>query len=124
MARPPTCHNPCRNSPPTGEDKPAGPARTEDSDTYTSALAVSCAPIPAPPATFILALAPAAVDSMVRYLEADLQQILRIILETRPLAIVPQSLVFPDGPCKRPLKARFPELYYSKTHIRCYNFIQ
>ena len=127
MARPPARRSPCRNPPPTGKDEPAGPAPTEGSDTYTPAPAVSRAPTPAPAPAPAPPLAPAPVDAdaTVRYSEADLQRILRTVLEARPLAPAPapQPLVFPDGPRERPLKARFPELYRGKTHMECYNFI-
>ena len=119
MARPPARCSPCQNPLPTGKDEPADSALIEGSDTYTPAPAVSHASTPAPPAAS--ALAPAAVDSTVRYSEADLHRIFRTVLETRPPA--PQPLVFPDGPCERPLKAKFPELYRSKTHMECYNVI-
>ena len=122
MARPPACRNLCRNPPAIGKDELAGPAPTEGSDTYTPAPAVSHAPTSAPLTAPTLALA--AVDSMIRYLKADFQQILKTVLETRLPAPAPQPFVFPDGPCERPLKARFPELYCGMTHIECYNFIQ
>ena len=76
----------------------------------------------APPAA--LTFAPAVVNSTVKYSKTDFQQILRTVLETRPPAPTPQLLVFSDGPYKKPLKARFSELYRGKTHIECYNFIQ
>ena len=80
--------------------------------------ALICASLAAP------ALALAAVNSTARYLEADFQQIFRTVLETRPPVFAPQPLVFPEGPCERPLKAKFPELYCDKTYMECYNFIQ
>ena len=122
MARPLARCSPCQNSPPTDKDKPAGPAPIESSDSYTPAPAISRAPTPAPPAA--PALSPSAVNSMVKYLEANLQRIFRTVLETTPPAPALQPRVFPDGPCERPLKPRFPELYCGKTHIECYNFIQ
>ena len=121
MAKPPARRSPCQNPLPTGKDKPAGLAPTEGSDIYTPAPAVSRAPIPALPAA--LALAPANVDSTVRYSEADVQPIFRTVLETEPPAPAPQPLVFPDGSCERPLKTSFSELYCGKTHMECYNFI-
>ena len=128
MARPLACRSPRRNPSPTGEDEPAGPAPTEGSDTYTPAPAVSRAPTPAPAPAPAPPLAPAPVDAdaTVRYSEADLQRIFRTVLEARPLAPAPapQPLVFPNGPRKRPLKARFSELYRGKTNMECYNFIQ
>ena len=122
MARPLACRSPYQNSLLTGKDKFAGPAPIESSDTYTPLCAVSHAHTLASPA--VLAFALAAVDLTVRYLEADLQRIFRTVLETCPCASAPQPLVFLDGPCERPLKVRFPELYCDKTHIECYNFIQ
>ena len=122
MARPPTRRSPRQKPPPTGEDEPAALFPTEGNDTYTPALIISRTPTPAPPAAPALALA--AINSTVRYSEADLQRIFKTILETRPPAPAPQSLVFLDGSCKRPLKARFPELYCGKTYMECYNFIQ
>ena len=124
MASPLASRSPCQNPPPTSKDEPAGPAPTEGGDTYTPAPVVSRTPTSAPPAALIPTLAPAAVDSTVRYSEADLQRIIKIVLETRRPALIPQPLVFPDGPCKRPLKARFPKLYCGKTYMECYNFIQ
>ena len=122
MARALACRSSRQNPPPTGKDEPAGPAATEGSDTYAPAPAVSRASTLALPAA--PSLASAAVDSMIRYLEADLQRILRIILETKPPAPAPQPLFFPDGSCERPLKARFPELFCDMTQMECYNFIQ
>ena len=128
MARPPARHSPCRNPLSTGKGDPAGPAPIEGSDTYTFAPAVSRSLTPAPPAAPApiptLAFDPSDVNLMFRYLRADLQQILKTVVETKPYAFAPQPLVFPDGPCKRPLKAKFLELYCGKTHMECYNFIQ
>ena len=120
MARLPARHSPRQNSPLIGKDEPVGPAPTEGSDTYTPAPTVSRAPIPAPPAA--LALAPTAVNSTLRYSEVDPQRILRTILETKALAPAPQPLGFLHGPCERPLKTRFLELYHGKTQMECYNF--
>ena len=122
MARPFVCFSPYRNPLSTGKDEPAGPSSTEGSDTYTLILAMSRAPTLILPTA--LTLAPAAINSMVRYLEADLQQIFNTVLETRSSALTPQLFVFLDGLCKKPLKARFLELYCGKTHMECYNFIQ
>ena len=121
MAKSFSCRSPCRNPLLTGKDEPAGPAPTKNSDTYTLAPTVSCTP------TFVSlaapAFAPAAVNSMVRYLEANFQQIFKTVLDTRSATPALQPLVFPDGLCERPLKANFPELYCGKTHMECYNII-
>ena len=51
-----------------------------------------------------------------KYTEKDLQKILRIVLKAR----APSS----DGPREKPLKARLPDVYCSKSHMECYNFCQ
>ena len=91
MARPSTCRSLCQNPPLTGEDEPASPAQIDGSDTYTPAPAVLHAPTPAPASIPALLLAPAPVDTdaIVRYSEADLQRILRTVLEAKSLAPVP-----------------------------------
>ena len=111
MARPLAYRSPRRNPPPTGKDKLTGSALTEGSDTYTPAPVVSHAQTPAStlaPA-LLLALAPIDPNATVRYSDADLQQILKTVQEARLSAPSSafQPLVFPDTPCKRPLKARF-----------------
>ena len=116
MARTPARRNPRRNPPPTGEEEPAGPAPTEDSDTYTPALAESCVPTPAPTPAAAVALAPAAIDSVAKYLAENLQGILKTILKAR----APASQQ--DSYSEKPLKARAPDIYRGKTHMECYNF--
>ena len=120
--------SPRRKPLPTGKYEPAGPVLTEGNNTYTLAPAMSFAPTPIPASAPALPLAPAPVDAdaTVRYLEADLERILRTVLEARLLAptLTPKPLLFPDGSCERPLKASFPELYCGKTHMECYKFIQ
>ena len=75
MARSLACHSSCRNPPFISKDEPASHACTKSSDTYIFAPALSRAPTPAWPAALApaSALAPAAVDSTVRYSEAGLQ---------------------------------------------------
>ena len=51
-----------------------------------------------------------------KYTEKNLQKILRLVLETQ----APSS----DGPRKKLLKIRSPDVYYGKSHIECYNFCQ
>ena len=55
-----------------------------------------------------------AESPVAKYTEENLQKILRTVLEAR----TPPS----DGPRKKPLKARSPDVYRSKSHIECYNF--
>ena len=120
MVRPCTCRSPCRIPPPTGKNKLARVAPTNDSGTLTYTSAVSLTPISTPPLAFALA----AANSTVRYLDTDLQQIIKTVLDVRPPAPAPKTLFFPDSPCERPLKAKFFELYHGKTYMECYNFIQ
>ena len=80
--------------------------------------AVSRTPTPA-----IILSVISALFSIARYLEDDLQQIFRTLLDSRPpallLAPAPQ---FYEGPCEKSLKAWFPDVYWGKTHLECYNF--
>ena len=130
MTKPLACCSFCWNLFPINKDELAGPVSTEGSDTYTPAFALSRAlilalpAVQAPASALLLALVLVNADPTVRYLKADLQQIFRIVLKTRPHAPAPQPLVFSDGLCERPLKAKFPELYCGKTYMECYNFIQ
>ena len=82
--------------------------------------APTLAPSPAPVFAF------AAVDSIVRYLEVDLQRILKAVFEAglSTPAPISQPLIFLNSPWDRPLKTRFSELYCNKTHRKCYKFIQ
>ena len=126
MARSFACRSPCQN-PHDGKDELAGGIFTEGSDRRTPAPAASRGPTPA----IALVVAPLAASgsadsSMVRYLEDDLQQILRTVLDSRPLAPIPAPASPPhyEGPCERFLKARFPDIYWGKTHLECDNFFQ
>ena len=68
---------------------------------------------------------------MVRYLEDNLQRIVKTILKSRPLyspasapvpAFVLVAAPYYEGPRKRPLKTRFLDIYWGQTHLECYNF--
>ena len=59
---------------------------------------------------------PAVEPPVAKYTEEGLQKILRTVLEARALPF--------DGVCKRPLKARSPDVYRGKSHMECYNFCQ
>ena len=64
---------------------------------------------------------------MARYLKNDFQQILKAVLDSRPLPASVPALVVAfhyKNPYKRPLKARFANVYQAKTHIKCDNFFQ
>ena len=74
--------------------------------------------------TPVLVLPFVSANLTAKYSKKDLQRIFQTVLEAKAPASAPQPLVFLDGPCERPLKVRFPDLYYNKTHIKCYNFYQ
>ena len=57
---------------------------------------------------------PPAESPVAKYTEEDLQKILRTALEAQ----APPS----DGPREKPLKARLPDVYRSKSHMEYYNF--
>ena len=102
-----------RQNPHDGEDELAGGTSTEGSDRRTPAPAASRTPTPTVASVVApLATSGSADSSVVRYLEDDLQQILRTVLDFRPLAPVPAPVVAAaphyKGPRERPLKARFP----------------
>ena len=65
---------------------------------------------------------------MVRYSKDDLQQILRTVLDFKPLTPFPAPVVAVvlhyESPRERPLKARFPDIHRGKVHLECYNFFQ
>ena len=112
-----------------GKDELAGRTPTKDSD--------YCTPIPFATCTFTpaiaLVVAPLVASGsnhffVVGYSEDNLQRILRTILDFRPLALVPAPVIdaaphYKD-PHKRLLKAWFPDIYWDKTHLKCYNFLQ
>ena len=120
MAWTSACHTHLQNFLLSGEDELAGAASTEDNNT----LFVSFAAIPAVIVAPLLVLAS---SSVAQYLENDLQQILKIFLDFGPSAPFPTlAPAFQQykGPCESPLKARFPDVYWGKTHLKCYNFFQ
>ena len=124
MARSSACRSP-RQNPHDGEDKLAGGTPTEGSNRRTPAPATSRAPTPAvAPLVAPLAASSPADSSVVRLLEDDLQRILRIVLDFRLFALVPApaATLHYESPRERPLKAWFPDIYWDKTHLECYNF--
>ena len=78
------------------------------------------------PASAIAPLAGAVPSSMAKYLEDDLQKILRIVLNSRHLAYstVLTSAPHHKSPCEKLLKAQFLDVYRDKIHIECYNLFQ
>ena len=110
-----------------GEDKLAGRTHTEGSN--------RCTPAPATTRAFTLAVSPVIVplvfsgsadSSVVKYLKDDLQQILRTVLDSRLPSTVPVPVVAAapqyKGPYERPLKTWFPDIYWGKSYLECYNF--
>ena len=68
-----------------------------------------------------------ALSFMARYSEKNLQQIFRTVLDFSPLSALAPAFVISQqykNPCKRPLKARFLDMYYGKTYLKYYNFFQ
>ena len=112
-----------------GKDELAGGTPIKGNDRRTPAPVASCAPIPAvAPVVAPFAASGSANSSVVRYSEDDLQQILRTVLDSKPLAPVPAPIVATaphyKSPRKRSLKARFLHMYQGKTYLECYNFFQ
>ena len=87
-----------------------------------------------------VANAPAVANSILKYSENDLQQILKTVLEAQVPApapvLAPAPFLAPalaPAPAPAPivaeaprekLKARSPDLYRGKSHMNCYNFCQ
>ena len=120
MARSSACLSP-RQNPHNGKDELAGGTPIKGRIRCTPALAATYAPTPAVAPVIALFVASAFADSsVIRYSEDDLQQIVRIILETRPLFFPPPVPVSASGiaaaphyesPHKWSLKAWFPDIY-------------
>ena len=62
--------------------------------------------------------APAESTLALKYSKADLMRILKIFSETKGQE--PKAKV----PCKQPLKAKVPDVYFGKSHIDWYHFYQ
>ena len=99
MAGPRACRSPCRNPPSVGEDELAGAAPTEGSGTPTPTPVVSRAPTVAP-----------SLDNKL------FKQFMKAYLEAQ----VPGQTEVDPKPCEDPLKAQFPDLYYSNLQMDCY----
>ena len=126
MAQSSACCN-SRQNPHNGKDELAGGTPTEGSNRHISVPAATYALTPAA----ALVVAPLAASgsvnsSVVRYLEDDLEQILRTVLDSRLLAPVPAPIIAIaphfEGLRERSLKAWFLHIYWGKTHLGCYNF--
>ena len=73
-----------------------------------------------------LANAPAAVTSVPKYSEDDLQRIFKAVLEAQAPVSAPAPFLAPvvSEVSREKLKARFLDVYRVKTHMDCYNFCQ
>ena len=116
-------------NPHNGKDELAGKTPTEGSNCCTPAPAAIRAPTPAAALIIAPLVASGSADSsVIRYSEDDLQQILKTVLDSRSLApvLAPVIAAAPhyEGLRERPLKAWFPDIYWSKTHLECSNFFQ
>ena len=126
MAQSFVCRSLCQN-PHDGKKKLAGGTPTKKSNCRNSAPTTSRTSTSAvPPVVAPLAAFGSADSFVVRYLKDDLQRIFRTVLNSRPLApvLAPTATPHYKGPRERPLKAWFPDIYWDKTHLECYNFLQ
>ena len=109
MAKPLACRNPCWNPPPAGENELAGTVPTKGSGT----------PTPTPVMSHFPTLAPATALAATSSLDTELfKQFMKAYLEAQ----VPGQTKVDSKPCKQPLKAWFPDFYYSNAYIDCYQF--
>ena len=128
------CRSPCRNPTGTGGDKPARgaqkPPPANGSGSLSPALppANSCVPTPAVfrtptpapaplPAT-ILAPAPAPAPAPAKYTDTDFHQFMKVFMDTQERSETHKR------PRESLFKACFPDLYYEKSHMDCYQFCQ
>ena len=110
----------------------AGGIPTKGNNRRSPVPAIECAPTPAIASVAAPLVAFGSADSfVVRYLEDDLQKIVRTIFEAKSLLPLASAFVsapivatapYYEGSCEWLLKARFPDVYCGKTHIECYNF--
>ena len=128
MAQSSACQSSCQN-PHNSKDKLASGIPTKGRNRRTPAPAATRASTPAAaPVVTLLAISGSANSFVVRYLKNDLQRIFRTVLNFRPSASVPASVVATalhyESLRERSLKAWFPDIYQDKTHLECYNFFQ
>ena len=128
MARSFACFS-SRQNPHNGKDEFAGGTPIQGSNCCTPVSAVTYTSIPAvAPVVAPLVVSGSANSSVVRYLKDDLQQILRTVLDSRPLALVLAPIIATaphyQSPREQLLKTWFANIYWDKTHLECYNFFQ
>lgn len=110
------------------EDELAGGAPTDGSGTPAPTPAVSRAPTPDPAPTQGPAPVPApgTAPMVAPTSHKELcQQLMKTYAATVKLSEQNQTTENQDtGPRERPLKARFPDLYFGNSHMDCYRFCQ
>ena len=107
MSGPCTCCSARWNAPPAGEDKLAGAAPTEGSNTPILTSAVSRAWTPAPAIALSL-------DNKL------FKQFMKAYLEAQ----MPGQIEVDSESCKQPLNAQFLDLYYDNLHTDYYQFYE
>ena len=113
MAVPCACRSLCQNSPPIGNDELASTALTKGSGTPKPTPAILYAPTP----TLAIAFAvPLLSDNKL------FKQFMKAYLEVQLPGQIAAKIDL--WPCKQPLKAWFPDFYYTNLHINCYQFCQ
>ena len=109
-----------QNPPLCGKNELAVAALMKSNNTPTVSRSPTPAAAVAPPIVF-------ALFSVTQYLEANLQQIFKAGLGFRPSSLfsapIPPSEQY-VSPCKRLLKARIPDVYWDKTHLKYFHFFQ
>ena len=115
MVQSSACRNPCQNFY-DGKNELVGGISTKDSNRRTPVPVATRVPTPAAvPVIAFLADSGSADSSVLRYLEDNLQRIIRTVLDSRPLAPVPAPVVAAaphfESPCEQPPKARFLNIY-------------
>ena len=113
-------HSTCRN---------AGRAPTNNNGTFQPIPAVSCAFTPAlanisAPAQAFTPAPASTLGPPGRYTDNNLQRTTKLALKLFVKCQEHSQLQANFAPCKQPLKARFPDLYYRNSQLDCYCFCQ
>ena len=133
-------HSLCQNSSGTGGDEPIRgtqrPPTTNDSNFslptppfansciptptafYTPTPALAFVPMPAPLPAPAPTPTPAPVLASGKYINADFYQFIKVFIDAQKRSGTH------EGPWESLLKARFPDLYYRKFYMDCYQFFQ
>lgn len=115
------------NPPPASKDELARRAPTKDSGTPTPTPAVSRAPTPVLAQTPAPTEAPAPAQTPTpasALIISSTDELCQQLMKTYAAIVKLLEQNRGAGPCERPLKARFPDLYYGNSHLDCYRFCQ